>query len=297
MQDLPTTTVTSEHSGEVGQNKGCLGKLAPKNDPRQLMFAKFEGGKLKTVDAAPLVSDFWKSRAKFPAHSYGNTNIGDCTRASQAAFATRMERIEQKRTIEISEAEVERVYYAMTEKLYGGGDTGAYEIDALNCWRRPEETFKDGKGNPLTIDAYVRVNHMDQMEIRRAINFSGGHGVKLCFALPRAWASVDITEPWDGPPENTPMNGDWEPYSWGGHSMTAVAYNKVGIRVQHTWFDGPKGTPSEQIVTWRGMAYCDEMYVVIDSVDAWRKRADILKFDLTNLVKAVNTVSSKQIGE
>lgn len=294
MDPATTTTTSLDTNDEEQPPNRCLGKLAAKVNRKQLLFATFMN--VPKTDPVPNVSDFWAKRAKFPSKSYGNRQHGCCTRASQAVLATRMERIEQRRTLDIAEEEVLRVYYEMTERLYGGGDTGAYETDALDDWRRADRTFKDVKGRPLTIDAYVRVNHIDQIEIRRAIHLAGAHGVKLCFALPLAWSSTELTEPWDAPADGR-FIGNYEPYSWGGHSMTADAYNKQGVRVLHTWFDGDKTVQSHQFVTWAGMAYCDEMYVVIDSVNAWRKRAEDQGFDMTNLVDAVNSVSSVSIPE
>ena len=103
-----------------------LGKSPSKSDPRLLQASKY------TVGDAPAVYDFWSSRAPFPLRTFGNTQYGDCTKASQALLAMRMERIETRQTPSISDAEIIQNYFAMTTRLYGGGDTGAYEIDALN---------------------------------------------------------------------------------------------------------------------------------------------------------------------
>jgi hypothetical protein len=48
----------------------------------------------------------------------------------------RFERIERRRTINLDDQEVIDKYLAMTSRLYGGGDTGAYEEDALSCSRQ-----------------------------------------------------------------------------------------------------------------------------------------------------------------
>lgn len=258
-----------------------LGKMPAKASEKTLLFARY----LRAVKL-PAESDFWKHRAAFPPRSYGNRDNGCCTRASQANAATRMERIETRRTVHLTDEEVLRVYYAMTERLYGGGDTGAYETDALDEWRNPERTFKDAKGRPLCIDAYTRVNQLDADEVKAAIHLSGTKGVKLCLNLPAAFSRVNPPDVWDIP--SGPLTGEWVPGSWGGHSLFADAYGRDGIRLVQTWYDSGQ---DEQILSWRALAaYCDEMYSVIDSVDVWRRRAG-KSFAVAKLVEDVNRVS------
>src|SRR5688500_6730710 len=110
-----------------------LGRLPMKSTRRALMFNDF----VKFLKV-PRSQTYWRSRKPIPLRSYGNLRHGCCTVAKQAVAATRMERLEQQRTIHVTDEEVLRVYYAMTTALYGGGDTGAYEDDALNRWRNPD---------------------------------------------------------------------------------------------------------------------------------------------------------------
>lgn len=277
------------------QAKKRLGKLPARSSPKQLHFARFV--KAAAPEPPPSVN-FWDKRVKFPARTYGNTENGCCTIASQAVAAARMERLEQRRTIEISTDEVLRVYYAMTDREYGGGDTGAFETDALDNWRRPELTFRDAKGRPHTIDAYLRVNHTDINEIKRAVAFSGVHGVKICFNLPLMWSTQDIPEVWDVP-ESQLMTGPWMPGSWGGHSMFAGAgYTVDGMPPVHTWYHGgAEINYGIQLATWRAiMAYCDECYIVVDSVNSWKKQGLLTKREAEKLVSLVNEVSSQKIA-
>jgi hypothetical protein len=288
MPDESTTDQTCPAPPAEGKR---LGKRPARGDSRTLNFARF-------VDVAkvPAKYDPWKKRAKFPARSFQNTSIGDCTRASQAVMAMRLERVETRRTPQIDDAEVSRVYFAMTDRLYGGGDTGAYELDALSEWRKPELTFRDTAGHPLTIDAFTKVNHSDQEEVRAAIAVSGKFGIKICLNLPRAFQRIDPPTPWDIP-EGQPLTGDWQPGTWGGHSMFAASYSKDGVVVPHTWFDGPEAVT--QLLTWRAFAaYVDEAYWVIDSLDSFRKRTPeklAAGVDLAGIVKAVNRTSSHKI--
>jgi hypothetical protein len=259
-----------------------LGKLPAKSSRKALLFEDFI--KPKAVAQVPPEYNFWAKRAKFPSRLFGNDKYGDCTRASQAAAAMHMERIETRSTPNITDDEVIRVYFEMTARLYGSGDTGAYETDALSEWRRPEYTFRDTKGRPLTIDAYTRINHLDHEALKSAIYITGGHGIKLCFNLPWAWSS---TTNWTVPAGQT-MIGEWVPGSWGGHSIYAYAYTKTGIWIKTWGYD--------QFVTWEGVAaYCDEAHWVVDSLDAWRKKPAARLVNLNQLKEAVNAVSDQKI--
>ena len=257
-----------------------LGKGPAKAGPKALLFANY---------ISPLVipqeTNFWHKRVKFPFETYGNREHGCCTIASQALFAMKMERIEQRRTIDFADEEVLRVYYNLTSRLYGGGDTGAYEEDALSNWRKPDLTFRDKRGRPYTIDAYTKINHTNILEIKKAIYLSGGHGIKLCFNLPWAWAS---TYRWDVP-ENQALVGDWVPGSWGGHSMcSAHDYDEGGIWVDHTW-----GVPPGYVTNAGLAAYCDEAHHVIDSINTWKKKTNLVNFGA--LISDVNIVSSQKL--
>lgn len=258
-----------------------LGKSAARSDVRALMLTNYM--KASAVEP-PKATNFWKGKTAIPLNAFGNIDYSDCTRASQANASLRMERIEQRRTITITEEEVVRVYFEMTKKYYGGGDVGAYEIDALNEWRRPETTFKDSKGRPLTIDAYVRVNQANIIEVKRAMWTAKAHGIKVCMNLPLAFQTGKV---WDIPQGQQPV-GKYQVGSWGGHSMFAEDYDEFGVTIP-TWDTKVK-------VSWRAFAiYADEAYMVIDSVDAWRKRVSKKELDLSAIKADVNNVSSHKI--
>jgi hypothetical protein len=266
----------------------CLGRIQARSDPRTLMLRAFAPVLNKPPPAA---TRFWNRRAGFTDETWGNDQYGSCTVSKQCNMFRRFERLERKRTITIAGGEAVRVYLAMTQALYGGGDTGAYEEDALGRSRSPDTCLHDTDGHPLLIDAYVRVDAKDLDAVRWAVAMAAGHGVAICFNLPVAWSRVESPAPWDAP-EGQPLTGDWEPGSWGGHSMWAIDYTRDGLIVEHTW-----GIP-EQIVTWRGVAaFMDEAHVVIDSVDAWRKKPIVKSggLDLAGIVKAVNRVSRVKI--
>jgi hypothetical protein len=267
-----------------------LGKLPARGHPKMLQLKSFVP---RAVEPPPKAFNFWSKRVPFPPRTYGNRQEGCCTRASQANLATRMERLEQRRTINIWDEEIHRVYRDMTARLYGGGDTGAYEIDALNEWRRPDLTFRDESSRPLTIDAYTSINIRDFNEVKYAIWLAGAKGIKLCLNLPLAFSRIDPPDVWDFFDEGLleSLTGEWVPGSWGGHSLMADAYNEKGVRLVHTWYD----RDDEQILSWRAFAaYCDEAYLVVDSANKWRKKT-AGRLNITELVDAVNQVSSHKI--
>jgi hypothetical protein len=261
-----------------------LGKLPAKSSLKALLFSDY----LKAEVKLPEATNFWTKRKPFPLRSFGNTEIGDCTRASQAHAAMRMERVECRRTPSITDQEVERVYFDMTARLYGGGDTGAYETDALSEWRKPDLTFRDTHGRPLTIDAFTKVN-VNQKEIMTAIYTTGAHGIKICFNLPLAFEAQTSSGKWDIP-DGQRMTDEWLPNSWGGHSTYAQDYTKDGIILETNWGIKPI------LVTWRAvLAYADESHWIIDSLDAWRKKPAAKNIDLNTLKADVNAVSSQKI--
>jgi hypothetical protein len=264
----------------------CLGKLPAKAGPKALMYRSFA----TLTTTVPEKTNYWVKRKPFTPQTWGNDQEGCCTIAKQANMFRRFERLELKnQTIVIPTQEVHRVYRDLTSRLYGSGDTGAYETDALDCSRREATALRSDKGRPLILDAYLRVDPKDLQAVRNAMYTAGGHGLAVCLALPMAYQEIEPPNDWTTPPEGTAFVNEWEPYSWGGHSMWAVDYDKFGVWLEHTW-----GIPLQRI-TWAAFsAYCDECHIVIDSVDKWRRTRTSI--DIPAVVDAVNDVSSQKIG-
>lgn len=263
-----------------------LGRLPSKSSRKALQFADF----FRFLKLPP-TSNSWAKRQPIPIRHFGNILLGDCTIAKQAVASTRFERLEQRKTIDITDDEVIRVYQALTSRLYGGGDTGAFETDALDNWRNPELTFRDTAGHPYTIDAYLRLNASNQEEVKAAIALSAAKGIAVCFNLPQAWNGHD--DRWDAPPAGQAPINDWLPGSWGGHSMYCHGYVWEGLLVDMTWNVPPV------LVTWDAAAiYMDEAHLIIDSVDSWRHKAQsaVGTLKLKQVIEAVNDVSSHRIA-
>lgn len=255
-----------------------LGRLPAKSTRKALMFGTVFADYLKFLEL-PKRQTYWKGKSPLALRDYGNRNHGCCTIAKQAVAAVRMERIEGRRTINITDESVLNRYYRMTEDLYGGGDTGAYEDDALNRWRDPMFAPEDDRGLAYPIDAYLRINAINHDELRAALALSGAKGIPICVNLPAAFAADHRMPPADWTLEGQNyygLTGEWMPGSWGGHSMWANGYTEKGIILDHTW------ELPNNLLTWdAAAAYLDEAHLVIDSVNAWRKPARAAQKDKT----------------
>lgn len=256
-----------------------LGKAPKQEDQRNLMAARYLASEF------PAKYDWQKKRKPAPSRTFGNTEYGDCTLASQANALIRMERIEQRRTVLIPDQTVISNYLEMT----GGADSGWYELDALKRWRSNGFLYRSDRR--YTIDAFAEIHPTNTDEMKAALwQFKV---IKVCFGLPKAWSRIDppgfgsspATEgAWD-----VGVGPDYEPYSWGGHSMMADGYDENGLWVAHTWYHAPK--PARQLVTWEAVRkYADESYSIIDSFDGWRKKA---AFDVQQLQKDVEKVTAE----
>jgi hypothetical protein len=270
---------------EIQVDNRRTGKAPARSHMKMLQLGNY----LKTDKPVPTKYDFWKGKVPFLPYDVGNNEYGDCTFASQALLAQRMERREQRKTVQIPKNSIVQAYFTLTERLYGSGDTGAYEMDALNNWRNPDYTFRDSKGRPHTIDAYVKINHSSIPEVQTALYLSQAKGIKVCFNLPFAWAYVD-NNIWDIPEGQAPI-GQYMPGSWGGHSMMADAtYDEWGLVLPSTW-NQPPGK-----ISWRAFAiYADEAYLCIDSINAWKKQKVSKLINLDALKSDVNSVSGLKI--
>jgi hypothetical protein len=265
-----------------------LGKLPAKTGRHALLLANYLTPEALET-APPTRYDFWAKREPFKPRVFGNDTYGDCTIASQGVFALHMERIETRATPDIRDQAVIDAYFAMTARLYGGGDTGAYEEDALNNFRNKDTTFRDAKGRPITISAYTKINHFDPTALKRAIYITAAKGIKVCFNLPLGWANelqagnLDWTIP-----AGETLTGDWMPGSWGGHSTYAYGYDQRSLFID-TWGLKVK-------VSWEGVAaYCDEAHSIIDSLDDWRKKKVSALIDLPGIAADVNAVSDIKV--
>ncbi len=128
------------------------------------------------------------------------------------------------------------------DSVTGEGDEGAYAIDTLKYWR------KNGIG-PHKIKAFATVPHDNREIVKTAIYIFGGIYVGL--QLPKSILDQEI---WSVLPGE--LVGDREPYSWGGHAVTILAYDEEHLTCVTMG--------AEQKMTWEFWeTYNDEAYAII----------------------------------
>jgi hypothetical protein len=225
--------------------------------------------------------DFDVHRSTFPTHNgWGNFDYGDCVLAGRANNLVRLERIETRHTVPLTEEMVVDKYKAMTGCQSPGdaNDTGLVVLDALSDWRAgwPLDVYK----NPRTykIAAYGLLNERDREQLRTATFLLDG--IQFGLALPwSANAQISNGQAWD-----VDDSADGEPGSWGGHLVYAKHYDSGGIYCI-TW-------GREQYMTNAFIEkYCDEAWVVVDDLETRSKYVDVAK-----LTQYLHDIGASNIG-
>lgn len=232
-----------------------LGKAPVKKDLRNLLLADIFAAVLPPI---PVAYDFDErpGASKIPERTFSNLKYGDCVIAARAHQTLRLEYAEHNKVIGCSEQAVVKEYFKET----GGEDSGLYMLDSLKLWRSvgwyttvgPLKYFT----GPHKIHAFAQVAGT-QAYIKAAIYLLTG--VQLGLDMP--WSAYDQTT--QGKTWEVTSGPDSMPGSWGGHAVTAIAYNQIGVQCI-TW--GKK-----QWMTWDFLfKYCDEAYAVVDEQDFLR---------------------------
>lgn len=209
-----------------------LGRLPEKRDPRTLRLANFV-----EKPRGPLGYDLRNGRLPV----WRNDAIGCCTVAATAGLLTTWRRWTTPLVAQTTDAEVIARYKEVSG--YDGTaatDRGAYMLDVLKAWRA-----RGFAGAPLS--AYLRVDADDHDLIRYALAHCAG--VYVGADLP---ASAQRETLWRQTTD--------EPRSWGGHSMAALAYDRLGYTFA-TW-----GKYVQCTRAWWDK-YVDEVYVLLSP--AW----------------------------
>lgn len=253
-----------------------LGKQEHKYDERTLMLARF----FKPDVLVPAVFDFDKNRAKFPIRMWGNDQWGDCVIAGQANHLLRLERIEQRRTINCVDENAVARYKRLTGARSPGdeNDVGLVVLDAMRDWKH--HGWNLGIRN-YTISAYGELEPNDPAQLRAACYLL--HGVHFGFSLPGAAQYMTDSGVWDYHGET---GQNWEPGSWGGHLVFSKAYTKGGMKVL-TW--GREILVTDAFIN----RYADEAWAVVDSLDAWKTKQTI---DVAKLQQSLSQISSRVNG-
>ena len=177
-------------------------------------------------------------------HSHGltfemlaNDTLGDCCFAAK----THLRHGVARKGDEPAGEAVANAYLEFT----GGQDTGCYELDVLNDWRR-----RDAGDGAATIEAYAAIDLKDRNLVKTAVWLFGG--IYMGCSLPLA-AEQQLRQglTWK------PVTGsDGKPGSWGGHAMYLADTAPETVTFV-TW-------GRLQRATWDWWTeYVDEAYVVI----------------------------------
>jgi hypothetical protein len=252
-----------------------LGKQDHVHDDRTLML-----GQYLEVPVVPTNYDFDSKRAKFPNHMWGNDQYGDCVIASESNHLLRMERIEQKRTIMLTDDDCINRYKEMTgcQNPGDGNDTGLVMLNAMKNWRTSGYQVKKKSYN---IAAFGELDPIDDAQLRAAVYLLGG--IHFGFALPLT-ARVQTNDGfWDVSP-NDPGS---EAGSWGGHAVFSCKYDAENIYV--------KSWEAEIRVTNAFVhKYADEVWGAVDDLDRWRKSDNL---DVQGLIDKLHQIGAHNVQQ
>jgi hypothetical protein len=226
----------------------------------------------------PATYDFDHNRSSFPLSAMGNDEWGNCVVCGEANQVLRLERIEQRRTIKLTDDDVITRYKALTGSQTPGdaNDTGLVVLDALRDWRNNGFGVAD-KSRKYGIAAYGEINPLDPLQVRTAMYLF--HGVQFGLWLPRAAQQMTGTRMWSYQGQEGP---EWRPGSWGGHLVYGKRYGPDYVEVL-SW--GMKIKVSNAFIA----KYCDEAWAVVDNFDTWRHTRIV---DVDKLIQRLSEISS-----
>lgn len=263
-----------------------LGKQEAKYDQRTMSLANF-----MAPPVVPSSFDFDKTRAAFPLFPWGNNEWGNCVKVGQANQLVRLERLEQRRTLKLTEELVVEAYKDEAQREFGNRpiqagdpwDNGLFVLDNLKNWRAIgwplDFTKKPNDTRTYNIAAFGELIPTDYEQIKAAIYLL--HGVQIGLWLPKG-VQGNYTY-WDYPASN----GDdkWQPGSWGGHLVYAKAYDGDDIEIL-TW--GMKVRVSREFIA----KYSDEAYAVVDNFDNWRKSKTL---DVEAMIEYLRSIGARGV--
>lgn len=257
-----------------------LGKQPYEHDARTVRLAKYFTAAIPSI---PAHFDFDQGRAAFPLPTWGNLDWGDCVLAAQANAELRLERVEQRGTIKLTDNDVISRYRMMTGANTPGdrNDRGLIMLQAFRDWRRGWQVESTRRN--YTIAAYGELENDNPQMLRQAIYLL--HGIHLGFDLPITAQRMTRNGLWEVKPYDieTP---EGQPGSWGGHCVFAKAYDADTVEIL-TW--GMKIKVTDDFIK----AYCDEAWSVVDSFDSWRETHF---FDVMSLVTYLREIGASNIG-
>lgn len=236
-----------------------LGKLKHVFDERTLSLARLLA---PPPMAVPHVYDVDTGRKPMVFGIWGNNRFGDCVYVTRGNHLVRLERLDTRRTVPITEEMIVGDYMAHTGCQSPGdaNDTGYEMIVSLREWRAGWHLPVYKKGMTFPISAFGALSS-DHSVLRTAAFLLGG--IELGIWLPLSAADqIDAGQQWDvadGP--------RGEPGSWGGHAVYVKHYDEGGMWCV-TW-------GREQYMTNAFIdKYADEHWAVVDKIESHSKYLD-----------------------
>lgn len=270
---------TPEHYQAEVEGQKLMGALPPKMDPRNLMTLRY----MDTSKSPPPEYDYEK-RFKSKFSPYRGQTMGSCTISSQAEYTRRIEYPRRfGRDLYIPDDMVDNRYIDLSNRLYGGGDNGAYELDAVKDFvsggfrnvqatKRSKWTYK--------IDGFAGVNPLDIETLKIAI--ATFKVIKICFAV---HANMYHSSPtsvvvWD---PNSPIVGY--------HSMITDGYSDSvrTIFVPHTW-----SRPRQEFSYDYVLNAATEAYTLIDAKNIKEDPQMSKMFDIKAFNKDLKEVKASE---
>lgn len=239
-----------------------LGKLPPKQDSRTLKFINYLPKRALTYPST-VRWDTIKNQHEWGMDGndrYGNcvivtaAHIIDCAKANELGH---YQRIEDDDVIRLSQN--------------WNATNGYYVLNRLKKW------LNIGMFGTKII-AFCELDKQDHRDIRAAINIFGHVDVGLW--MPKAWQDSEV---WD-----TGNTADFEPGSWGGHSVPILGYHTYGTQIDYYACSWGK----IYVITQRAMdRYCDEIYTSI--LPEWYAFDNITpsQFDVETLMDDIRMLS------
>lgn len=240
-----------------------LGKGDARVDSRNLQFHNYL---MKDIAPAPLILNWYGSVTSWGM--LANDTLGNCTIASKfhdaQVAALNSTGSDSGDSCTFTDADAIK-YYSLWDGYVPGDpntDQGGVILDVLKDWHQQRLM-----GHRLF--AYTSLNPSDQPNIMKAIELFGITDLGLQLPLS---AQSQVGTLWD-----VASGPGGEAGSWGGHNVTAAAYNETGP-IFITW-------GALQQATWKFLfAYCDEIYSLILGMTLAGKPTGFTGFSLAQLI-------------
>lgn len=263
-----------------------LGKKEFVDDARTLRMANFMAPEIRK----PAKFDWDKGRSPFPLRPMGNDAWGNCVKVGQTNHLLRLERIEQRRTLAITDPLIIQAYKDEVQRQFGEypispgdrADNGLVVLWNLRNWRSLGWDLQLNKKTPArkySIAAFGLLNVSDYDQLKTAIYLF--HGIQLGLDLPLSaqdqWRQ-DV--PWSVVEGQRSTEG-----SWGGHLVYAKAYDPTYVEII-TW-------GRRVLVTYDFIGkYCDEAWATVDSFNTWSNRPEV---DVSGIVQYLREIGAQII--